>query len=135
LKPFCGDQDEFAGAHDWQRSQHHLIEQREDRRIGADPERHREHRNRREARIAAQQTAAIHHVLPQALEHHQAVVFVLLLPDARDVAKLAHRYRSRLLRSSAGRDLILDLVFQIRVELAGEISVAPFPLPESRPLH
>ena len=74
-----------------QRSQQHLVHQRENRRIRADPERQRENRRQGESRLQAELAAAVLQVLPGGVDRMHAVHFVDLLTDMSGIAEFAQR--------------------------------------------
>ena len=72
-----------------QRPQHHGVHNAENRSIGADAQRQREHRDRCKARISAQLPQAITDVLQEILDIVYSAHIPALLFDLLDSAKLA----------------------------------------------
>ena len=84
---------ELGGIVHRQRMQQHGIDQREDRRVGADAKRERQHRRKREARVLGDQTGAVFQIPEEG--GHRLILDGVGPAEAADL-----RRRRRLTRAS-----------------------------------
>ena len=99
------------------------IHQLEDGGIGAGAERECQDRDDREGRVLAQQPEAVAEVLPDGFNEAQGVHVVDLLADLRGVAEPPVRRHGGGLWRHAARDVVVDFVSEMGLELAGTLIV------------
>jgi hypothetical protein len=120
---------QLLGPIDRQRPEPQRVDELEDCGIGAGPERERDNGDGRERWITAEQPRAISEILPERFEEADRVHGVDLLADPRRVSQLAVRGGARLLGRHAARDVVVDLVREMRVDLSRAL-VVPVPSAE-----
>ena len=109
-----------------QRTQHHRIEQAEDRRVCPYSQRQRDQRHRRKHRAAQHSARTVVDVLRQAFKPLPSPCHVALLFDPRRVAESSLRGHACLTRRRSCLHLLLlsqlkmqtDLIFKVRIKLA-----------------
>ena len=109
-----------------ERAHQHAADDAEDRGVGADAERERDHDGGGEALRAQQRAQTDAHVLHERLRH----VVPAAVPDAahlvahlRQVAELPQRVGARLLRRLAAIDALLDLDRQVAADFVVEFAL------------
>ena len=104
-------------------SQEKLVDQAEDRGVGADAECEREHRYRGKSGIQAQQPRRVAHIAPEGVERRDRVGAEDAFSHDRDVAELAVRGKPRVVRRHPAGDVLVDLERKMRLDLEAALVV------------
>jgi hypothetical protein len=121
--PIETSSDELVRSLDRQRPKPQRVDQLKDRRVGPGAERERQDRDDGERRVLAEQAHAVPKVLPERLDEAHRVHVVYLLADLRRVAQLAMRRHGGVAGAHAARDVVVDLVSQVVLQLSRALVV------------
>ena len=119
------DGDELLGMRDVERPQQYGVDEREDRRIGADAEGQRQHDDERETEIAAQRARGVREVLNELLgivaASHGAFSLLVesdtIVANGLDIAELSQRLAPRRVRRHAAGDQTLRAHVEMKRQL------------------
>src|SRR5262249_2245414 len=92
------------------------VNEAEDRRVGPNPEREREHGHRREARTLAQSPQSVAEILHHVFNPPHASRIAALLLSLFNASESAQRGVSRLFRRHAFGDVFFDLPIEVIAE-------------------
>src|SRR6185437_3506506 len=115
LRVGVGEKDQLLRILDRQIFQQHSIDDRENRRVGADAKRQREHCNRGEHGRFAQDAQAVADVLSGNFEEVQTPRIAALLFDLVGAADRKASAAARLFKRHAGRDKLFHLPVEVEV--------------------
>ncbi len=115
--------DELLGMGHRQHAQHQRVYQREDRRVGADAQRQRQHRRRRESRVAQQAAQRVSGVLHRRFEPRDSAAVAIFLLGLRHAAELPPRRQLRLGRRHAARAEFLFEHGEMEPDFIAELAV------------
>ena len=120
------DVDERLGLHERGVAEEHRVDDAEDRCVGADADRERQHGHRREARMAAQRAQAVADVAREILDWGGTELVPRPLAHLFHAAESDQRLSPRFVRCHAGAAVLLDLLLDMEADLVVE-PVLEFP--------
>ena len=126
-RPLLPQHDEAVAVLIRQRAEQDAVDDAEDRRVGADPERHRQHDHDREARVAAEIAQPVAQVLGERLEQPRQPGVAHVVLDAIEGAERAHRRPPGVAGRHAGLDVLLGEHVDVESELLVEIVLEAVP--------
>ncbi len=124
LREPAADQNELARARIRQRPKQHAVDDAEDRGVGADAERQREHGDDREAGRARQSANRVARVLRELVQPLAAPHVARDFANGRDIAEVAARVATRVARRLAARDAVLHIHLEMRSNLGVQLGVS-----------
>ncbi len=107
-----------------QRTQQHRVHYAEDGGVGADAERERQHRGKRESRAVPQRPPSESHIAQKFFESHPAALHVEALLCGADAAEFPPGLPLGLFLSQSLVAKVIGLQFKMRLDLCGEIVCA-----------
>jgi hypothetical protein len=127
--------DEPLRLDDRQLAESHRVDQLKDRRVGADAQRQRENRDRRERRVQPQQAGTVLEVLDDGFDEPECVHTIDVLADERRVPELPECHSPRIRRREAAGDVVVGFDLDVGPELAAPFIVPEPPPQKSDPAH
>ena len=109
-----------------QRPQQHRADDAEDRRVGANPQRQRENRDRRESGSPPQGPEPVDHIEPQVVDPGERASVAMQIRRVRRAAERAPRSEARLVRGQAAADVFVLEQREMDVDFARDLLIGAF---------
>jgi len=105
-------------------TEHHLIEQREDSRVGADAEPERQHRNQGESRTAREEPKSMTKIPHRRLQPGQPTAIAAGFLGQLQAAGFQKRGAAGLVRRHSEADIVLNLHLDVDLKLLRQLTVS-----------